>query len=94
MAKEEKWKTAFRTIHGYYQYKVMLQGLCNAPASFQHIVMTILRKFLNKFVFVYLDDILVYSETLEEHKEHVRQVLETLQAAELLVNSYKTEWFK
>ncbi|RYP29436.1 hypothetical protein DL768_011214 [Monosporascus sp. mg162] len=48
MAKGEEWKTAFRTIHGLYEYKVMPQGLTNAPASFQHMLMTILRKFLDK----------------------------------------------
>ncbi|RYP42432.1 hypothetical protein DL768_010341 [Monosporascus sp. mg162] len=92
MAKGEEWKTAFRTIHGLYEYKVMPQGLINAPASFQHMLITILRKFLDKFVFVYLDDILIYSETLEEHKRHVAQVLEALEKANLLVNAEKSVW--
>ncbi|XDG04636.1 hypothetical protein ABKA04_004251 [Annulohypoxylon sp. FPYF3050] len=92
MAKGEEWKTAFRTIHGHYQYRVMPQGLTNAPASFQNMLMTILRAHLDVFVFVYLDDILVYSETLEEHKEHVALVLEILEKEGLLVNAAKTQW--
>ncbi|RYP18084.1 hypothetical protein DL767_009899 [Monosporascus sp. MG133] len=92
MAKGEEWKITFRTIYGHYEYKVMPQGLTNTPASFQHILTTILRKFLNKFVFVYLDDILIYSETLEEHKKHVVQVLEALKKANLLVNAEKSVW--
>jgi hypothetical protein len=92
MAIGEEWKTAFRTMFGHYEYRVMPQGLTNAPASFQHMINTILREYLNKFVFVYLDDILIYSNTLEEHKKHVALVLKTLQHHKLLVNAAKSVW--
>ncbi|RYO82880.1 hypothetical protein DL762_006401 [Monosporascus cannonballus] len=92
MAKGEEWKTAFRIVHGLYEYRVMPMGLTNAPASFQSLVMTTLRQFLDKFVFVYLDDILIYSETLEEHKKHVAQVLRTLDETNIRVNPTKSIW--
>ncbi|RYP06350.1 hypothetical protein DL765_009529 [Monosporascus sp. GIB2] len=92
MAKGEEWKTAFRTIHKHYEYKVMPFGLTNAPASFQNMVMTTLRQFLDQFVFVYLDDILIYSKTLKEHKKHMAMVLEALEKANLLVNADKSIW--
>ena len=66
--------------------------LTNAPVSFQYMVITVLRKCLDKFIFVYLDDILIYSETLEEYKKYVTQVLEALEEANLLVNPEKTVW--
>ncbi|RYP30999.1 hypothetical protein DL768_011180 [Monosporascus sp. mg162] len=90
MVKGEEWKTAFRTIYGHYEYRVMPLGLTNAPASFQRLIITILRKFLDKYVFVYLDDILIYSETLEEHKKYVFQVLEALDEANIRINPAKS----
>lgn len=53
-------------------------SLTNAPASFQHMINTILREFIDKFVVIYLDDILIYLKTLEEHKQHVASVLSKL----------------
>lgn len=70
-----KWKTAFRTRYGLYKYLVMPFGLTNAPATFQALVNHVLREYLDRFCTAYLDDILIYSETLEEHKEHVSKVL-------------------
>ncbi|RYP29658.1 hypothetical protein DL768_011210 [Monosporascus sp. mg162] len=61
-------------------------------ACFQRLIITILRKFLDKYVFVYLDDILIYSETLEEHKKHVLQVLEALDEANIRINPAKSVW--
>src|ERR1700688_3152102 len=81
IAKGEEWKTAFRTRYGLFEYNVMPFGLTNAPATFQHFIHDTLREFLDVFCTAYLDDILIYSDTLEEHKIHVRQVLEALQAA-------------
>ena len=88
----EEWKTAFRTVLGHYEYLVMPFGLTNAPASFQSMINDVLREYLDEFVVVYLDDILIYSETLEEHKEHVHKILKRLQNANLLVEPEKCKF--
>ena len=71
-------KTAFVTRYGSFEYLVMPFGLCNAPATFQRIMNTILRDGLDKFVLVFLDDILIFSRTKEEHEQHIRMILERL----------------
>lgn len=76
--KGDEWKTAFRTRYGQFEYQVMPFGLVNAPATFQGYVNDALRPFLDDFCTVYLDDVLIYSETEEEHWEHVRKVLKAL----------------
>ncbi|MDB5910846.1 MAG: pol protein, partial [Massilia sp.] len=88
----EEWKTAFRTQEGHFEYLVMPFGLTNAPATFQSMINHVLREFLDQFVMVYLDDILIFSRTLEEHKEHVHQVLQRLQDAKLLVEPKKSKF--
>jgi hypothetical protein len=67
-------------------------GLTNAPATFQRMINEVLKEYIDNFVIVYLDDILIYSDTLEEHEQHVHQVLETLQAANLLVEPEKCQF--
>ena len=74
----DEWKTAFRTRYGHFEYTVMPFGLTNAPVVFQHMANDIFRDFLDTFTIVYLDDILIYSKTQEEHDIHVRQVLQRL----------------
>jgi len=69
----DEWKTAFRTRYGHFEYKVMLFGLVNAPATFQAMMNIILREFLDHGVVVYLDDILIYSETEEEHMNWLKK---------------------
>lgn len=81
IARGEEWKTAFRCRYGHFEYQVMPFGLMNAPGTFQAFVNDILRDYLDDFVVVYLDDILIYSETLEEHTAHVKRVLQKLEAA-------------
>jgi hypothetical protein len=78
IAKGDEWKTAFRTRYGHYEYRVMPFGLTNAPATFQNLMNDVLRDFLDDFAVVYLDDILIFSRSLDEHKRHVRLVLERL----------------
>ena len=75
---KDREKAAFNTREGKFQYKVMPFGLCNAPASFQTFMNRILRPFLGKFVVVYLDDIVVYSENEKDHIRHLTKIFEVL----------------
>uniref|UniRef100_A0A3B3IH81 Gypsy retrotransposon integrase-like protein 1 n=1 Tax=Oryzias latipes TaxID=8090 RepID=A0A3B3IH81_ORYLA len=88
----DEWKTAFNTPLGHYEYLVMPFGLTNAPAVFQRLVNDVLRDFLNRFAFVYLDDILIYSSNLTQHEHHVRLVLERLLENQLFVKAEKCEF--
>ncbi|EXV01030.1 reverse transcriptase domain protein [Metarhizium robertsii] len=87
-----EWMTAFRTKLGLFEYLVMPMGLTNAPATFQRMINSVLREYLDNFVVVYLDDILIFSKTLEDHKEHVHTILKTLQDAKLLVEPAKCKF--
>ena len=89
MAEGEEWKTSFICRYGQYEYTVMPFGLCNAPGTFQHYMNDTFREFLDKFLVIYLDDLLIYSETLAEHKVHVRQALERLQKEGLFLKPSK-----
>ena len=72
----DEWKTAFRTKFGHFEYKVMPFGLTNAPAIFQHMMNDIFRDYLDKFVVIYLNDILIFSFNPQEHQHHISLVLE------------------
>ncbi|KAK3557853.1 hypothetical protein QTP86_003254 [Hemibagrus guttatus] len=81
----DEWKTAFHTTQGHYEYRVMPFGLTNAPAVFQALINGVFQDLLGKGVIAYIDDILVYSKSLEEHVLHVREVLSHLQRHHLYV---------
>ena len=68
-------KTTFTTRYGLYEYTVMSFGLTNAPAYFMYLMKKVFMEFLDKFVVVFINDILVFSKTEEEHAEHLRLVL-------------------
>ena len=85
-------KTAFQTRFGHYEFLVMPFGLTNAPATFMTLMDSVLRPYLGKFVVVYLDDILIYSRSLEEHLDHLKKVFELLRAHKLYAKESKCEF--
>lgn len=91
---EERPLTAFRTPHGHYQFKVLGQGLTNAPATFMRAMHKLFEKQLNKTVFVYLDDIVIASKTQEEHIQHVHEVLRILRENQFYAKLSKCEFEK
>lgn len=88
----DEWKTAFSSHLGHFEYQVMPFGLTNAPAVFQALINDVLRDMLNHFVFVYLDDILFFSRSLDEHVTHVHTVLKRLLENRLFVKAEKCEF--
>jgi hypothetical protein len=85
----DEYKTTFKTHQGHYQFRVMPFGLTNAPATFQCIMNEVLAPFLRKFVMVFLDDILIYSPSMEAHLEHLRLVLGKLREHQLYMKRSK-----
>ncbi|KAJ9520744.1 hypothetical protein QJQ45_007613 [Haematococcus lacustris] len=92
IAPEDIPKTAFRTRYGHFEFTVMPFGLCNAPATFQRLMNDIFRQELDDCVIVYLDDILIFSRTQEEHAQHLRRVLSLLQQHKLYAKLSKCEF--
>ena len=72
------WKTAFQCRYGVYEFTVMPFGLCNAPSTFTRIMQQVLAPLIDQCVVAFLDDVIIYSNSAEEHKQHVRQVLQLL----------------
>ncbi len=88
----DEWKTAFNTHTGHFEYLVMPFGLSNSPAVFQALVNDVLRDMVDRFVFVYLDDILIFSQNERDHVQHVRRVLQRLLENRLFAKVEKCEF--
>lgn len=91
---EDIFKTSFRTRYGHYKFVVMPFGLKNAPASFMCLMNSILSKYLDKFVIVFIDDILIYSKNEQEHEEHLRIILQFMREHQLYAKFSKWEFFQ
>ncbi len=88
----DEWKMTFHTRYGHYEYTIVLVSLVNVPAAFQGHINSVLHEYLDQFCISYLDDIVVYSNSLEEHTEHVRCVFAKLQEAGLYVKLSKCKF--
>ena len=94
VAAKDREKTAFTTPFGIYEFLVMPFGLINAPATFQRVMDRVFHEVAWKFVLVYVDDIIIYSKTREEHENHLRVVFTLLRNAGLKINLEKCDFFR
>ena len=85
-------KMAFRTRYGHYEFQVLPFGLTNAPAAFMDLMNRVFKPYLDRFVIVFIDDILIYSKSREEHEEHLRTVLQVLRRNRLYAKASKCEF--
>ncbi|GJY77549.1 putative reverse transcriptase domain-containing protein [Tanacetum coccineum] len=90
---EDISKTAFRTRYGHYEFQVMPFGLTNAPTVFMDLMNRVCKPYLEKFVIVFIDDILIYSKNKQEHEEHLKIILELLKKEELYAKFSKCEFW-
>jgi hypothetical protein len=86
-------KTVFHTRYGLYEYTVMSFGLMNAPAYFMYLMNKVFIEYLDKFVVVFIDDIIIFSKMEEEHEKHLRLVLEKLRSNQLYAKFSKCEFW-
>ena len=94
ISQEDIHKTAVKTPLGLFEFRVLPQGLTNSPAVFQATMNSVFKDAIGKYVLVYLDDILIFSKTPEEHKIHLQKVLQTLRENEFYLKPTKCEFFK
>nr|GEV60362.1 putative reverse transcriptase domain-containing protein [Tanacetum cinerariifolium] len=85
--------TAFRTRYGHFEFQVMLFGLTNAPAVFMDLMNRVCKPYLDKFVIVFIDDIIIYSKNKEDHKEHLKTILELLKNEKLYAKFLKCDFW-
>ena len=88
------YKTAFGTRYGHYEFVVVPFGLTNAPATFKCLMNSVFNRYLDKFVLVFLDNILVYSKNEAEHEEHLRLVLQLLREHKLYAKLSRCDFYK
>ncbi|GJR97409.1 putative reverse transcriptase domain-containing protein [Tanacetum coccineum] len=86
-------KTAFRTRYGHFEFTVMPFGLINAPSVFMDLMNRVCKPYLDKFIILFIDDILIYSKSMEEHEVHLKLVLELLKKEKLFVKFSKCEFW-
>ena len=91
MRKEDILKATFKTRWGLYEFLVVPFGVSNAPAQFMNLMNDVLADYLDDFVIVFLDDILIYSKTIEDHVVHLRKVLQKLREHQLFAKASKCE---
>ena len=91
IAEEDREKTAFVTRYGSYEFLVLPMGLCNSPGTFMELMNYVFEKQLDRFVIVFLDDVLVFSKNLQEHEKHMKEVLTILRQQRLYAKKEKCD---
>ena len=90
--REDTLKMAFRTRYGHYEFLVLPFGLTNTPAAFMDLMNRVFKPYLDRYVIVFIDDILIYSKSLADHEEHSRIVLQVLRKNEQYAKLSKCEF--
>ena len=90
---EDVFKTAFRIRYGYFEFLIMPFGFTNAPIVFMDLMNRVFQSYLDQFVVVFIDDILIYSRSSEEHKNHLRIILQILREEQLYAKLKKCEFW-
>jgi len=91
---EDIFKTPFRTRYGHYEFVVLPFGLTNAPTTFMSIMNGVFHSYLDIFILIFIDGIIIYSRSIDEHKEHLRIVLQTLRENQLYAKFSKCDFYK